>query len=115
MDWLKKPIFSYIGMLIAVVAMVLGVVKPDFASYAWTIAGVLGFGSVSLLRTFIDSKGWKTHAVFVVVGIGALLQVFGVITPESYQTLLIVFAPITGVTMQQALAKSPNSTVTKIG
>jgi len=110
----EKPIFTYVGMALAFVAMLLGVVKPDWAVFAWTVAGILGFGSVSALRTMIDSKGWKTHAIFVVVGISALLQIFGAITPEVFQSILVVFAPITGLTMQQALAKSPTSSVPTI-
>ena len=110
----EKPIFTYIGMVLAVIAMALGVIKPDWAVFAWTVAGILGFGSVAALRTMIDSKGWKTYAIFVVVGIGALLQIFGVITPDTFQMIMVVFAPITGLTMQNALAKSPTSTVPAI-
>ena len=109
-----KPIFTYIGMALAAVAMILGVVKPEWAVFAWTIAGVLGFGSIAALRSMIDSSGWKTYAIFVVIGIGALLQIFGVIAPETYQAIMIVFAPITGLTVQQALAKS-SATIPKIG
>ena len=83
MDFLKKPIFAYVGMVLAVIAVVLGVIKPEWASIAWMIAGVLGFGSFDLLRSFIDSKGWKTHAIFVVVGLGALAQIFGLIKTRS--------------------------------
>jgi hypothetical protein len=109
-----KPIFTYIGMGLAVVAMVFGVVKPDWANIAWTIASVLGFGSVAALRTFIDSKGWKTYAVFVVTVVLAGAQAFNWITPEQYQALMVVFAPIIAMTTQQALAKSPTSTVPKV-
>jgi hypothetical protein len=105
----NNPIFSYVGFVLGVVAMAFGVLKPEWADYAWTAAGILGFGSVSLLRAKIDSEGWKTHAIFVVVGVGALLQIFGVIAPEHYQALMVVFAPLTGVTMQQALVKSTAS------
>ncbi len=114
MDWLKKPIFAYVGMTLAAAAMILGVILPEYATYAWTVAGLLGFGSIDLLRTFIGSKGWKTHAVFAIVGLGALLQIIGVITPETYQSILVVFVPITGVTMQQAMAKDPTSSVPQI-
>jgi len=114
MDWLKNPIFSYVGMAIAFAAIIFGVVKPEYASYAWTVAGFLGFGSIDLLRTFIDSQGWKTHAIFVVVGVGSLLQIFGVIDLATYQMIVAAFAPLIGVTMQQALAKSTAS-VPKVG
>lgn len=113
-DWLKSPIFSYLGMILAFLAILAGVVKPEWASYLWTVAGFLGFGSVSLLRTFVDSKGWKTHAIFVITVLAALAQMVGWVTPEVYQAILVAFAPIITVTMQQALAKSPTSSVPQL-
>ena len=110
----NNPIFSYIGFTIGIVALGLGVLKPEWADYAWTVAGILGYGSVSLLRKKIDAEGWKTYGIFVVVGVGALLEIFGVLTPEFYQGLLIAFTPLTGITIQQSLAKSPTSSVPKI-
>ena len=109
-----KPIYSYIGMALAVVAIVASVVMPDYASLMWTVAGVLGYGSIAALRAQIDSKGWKTTATFVVVVVLSGLQLFSVITPEMYQLLLAAFAPIIGMTFQQALAKSPTASVMKI-
>jgi len=114
MDLLKKPIFSYIGMIIAVAAIALGVFKPEWSSIAWSIAGFLGFGSVASLRAAIDSEGWKTYAVFGIVIVILVLQMLGVVDAETAQMLMVAFAPITGITMQQALAKSPTSTVKKI-
>jgi hypothetical protein len=111
MDWLKKPIFTYIGMILATLAVIAGVVRPDWSGVLWTVAGFLGFGSISLLRTFIDSKGWKTHAVFVVTALAAFAQMLGWITPEVYQEILLAFTPVIGVTIQQALAKSNTSSV----
>lgn len=109
-----KPIFSYIGMLLAVVAIASTVVFPDYSAFIWTIAGILGFGSVAALRSFIDSKGWKTTATFVVIVALSALQWFGVIPPEWYKLLLAAFGPVIGITMQQAMAKSPSSSVSKI-
>ena len=109
-----KPIFSYIGMALAVVAIISTVVFPDYSAFIWTIAGLLGFGSVAALRAQIDSKGWKTTATFVVIVGLSLAQWFGLITPEWYKLLLAAFTPIIGVTMQQALAKSPSSSVPQL-
>ena len=109
-----KPIFSYIGMALAVVAIAATVVLPDYASILWTVAGLLGYGSVAALRQQIDSKGWKTTATFVVIAGLTVLQWFGVITPDMYKLLLAAFLPVIGITMQQALAKSPSSSVPQL-
>lgn len=114
MDFLRSSAASYIGMALAIVAIVLGVIKPDFAIVAWTLAGVFGYGSASAVRTQIDSKGWKTHAIFVVTLILTGLQIAGVVSPETVQALFVAFAPITGITIQQALAKSPTSSVKQV-
>lgn len=104
-----KPIFSYIGMVLAVTAVVFTVVLPDYTTFLWTMAGLLGYGSVAALRGLIDSKGWKTTATFVVIVGLTLLQWFNVITPDLYKLLLAGFAPVIGITVQQALAKSSSS------
>ena len=101
-----KPIFTYIGMALAVVAMVLGVVLPEYANYAWTVAALLGFGSVTVLRQYIESKGYKTVGLFAVVIVITALQLFGVVTPEIYQSLMAIFLPLFGITYQQALSKA---------
>ena len=104
-----KPIFSYIGMALAATAIVFTVMLPDYAVFLWTIAGLLGYGSVAALRGMIDSKGWKTAGTFVVIVVLTLLQWFNVITPDLYKYLLAAFAPVIGITFQQALAKSTSS------
>jgi len=110
----NKPIFSYIGMGLAVVAVVLTVVLPEYAAILWTVAGLLGYGSIAALRKMIDSKGWKTTATFVVIAVLTIAQWFGFITPDMYQLLLAAFAPVIGITVQQALAKSPTSSVPQL-
>jgi predicted LPLAT superfamily acyltransferase len=102
----SKSLLSYIGFGLAVLAVVLGVVKPEWSDIAWLVAGVLGYGSIELVRAQVDSQGWKTMAILIVVGILAVLQVLAVITPEIFQALIIAFAPITGITVQQSLAKA---------
>jgi len=109
-----KPIFSYIGMALAAGAIVLTAVLPDYAAILWTVAGLFGYGSVAALRNLIDSKGWKTTGTFVVIVGLTLLQWFNVITPDMYKLLLGAFAPIIGITVQQALAKSPTSSIPKL-
>jgi len=109
-----KPFFTYLGMAIACAAMVLGVLKPDWAPIAWTIAGALGFSSVAALRSMIDSKGWKTYILAGVVIALSIATWVGAISSEIYNELLIVLLPLGGITVQQALAKS-SSSIPKVG
>ena len=105
----NNPIFSYIGFGLGCLAIVLSIIEPDWGSVLWVVAGVLGFGSVASLRAFIDSKGIKTYAIFAVIAISSVLQIMNVISLEMYQMIIVAFAPLTGITMQQALAKSSAS------
>jgi len=105
----NNPLLSYIGFALGAIAIALSVIKPEWGSILWVIAGVLSFGSVAELRKFIDAKGWKTYAIFAVICVCSVLQIMNVISLELYQMLIVAFAPLTGVTMQQALAKSSAS------
>ena len=111
MDFLKNPIFIYVGVFLAVTAMVLGIVMPEYAGYAWTVAALLGVGTVDVLRLLIDSKGWKTHAAIFVIVAAGVSQLAGWIDSATFYQLLGIFAPITGLGVFQALAKSPTSNV----
>ena len=106
----NKPIFTYIGFFLCVVAITLGVLKPDLANTAWTFAAFFGFGSAALGRKFIDSKGWLTYTIGAVVGLLVVAQIAGFITPEHFQGLMIAFAPLTGISYAKALANSPSMT-----
>lgn len=114
MDFFKKPIFTYIGMFLAVLAMIAGAFWPEYSGILWTVAGALGVGSVAALRTLIDSKGWKTYAIAVIYGGLAALQALGILDAATVQILYAVFAPLLGITLQQALAKS-SASVPKVG
>ncbi len=110
MDFLKKPIVTYIGMFIAVIAIIAGAVGwPSFFSpdVWWGIASIAGFGSIASLRAFIETQGWKTYAA---TGIPIVINVFAlffpsVVTAEVAQNLSLAFAGITGVTLQQTASK----------
>jgi len=106
MDFLKSPALTYIGAVIAVLAMVSGVFEWFDPQIAWSIAGMFGFGSVASLRVFIDSSGWKTYALTGIPIVLGALTLAGVTTVESYQALMAVFAPLTGATIQQAQSKA---------
>jgi hypothetical protein len=114
MDWLKNPILIYVGMFLAVAGMVLGIVMPEYASYAWTFAALLGVGSAEVLRQIIDSKGWKTHAAIAVIVLSGVAQLAGWIDQATFYKIFGVFAPVTGLGIYQALAKSPTSNVPKL-
>jgi hypothetical protein len=101
-----KPIFTYVGMVLAVAAMVMTVLLPQYADFMWTIAAILGFGSVAALRTYIDAKGWKTYGLFGVVIILSIAQWVGWMTPEVYNSLMALFLPLFGITYQQAQTKA---------
>lgn len=102
----KNPLVTYVGMIIAIFAMLSGVfnwvVSPEIA---WSIAGIFGFGSVASLRAYIKSEGWMTYTVTGIPMILGVLTAFNVINLELYQTLLAVFAPLTGITLQNAQTK----------
>ena len=99
----NSPLLGYIGFGLAVLAMACGVVFPDYAQYLWMVASLLGYGSVSVVRATIDSKGWKTHSIFATVVVLTVLQLTNVITPEVYNSLMIAFSPVTGITVTTAL------------
>ncbi len=111
----QNPIYTYIGFFMAVIAITLGVIAPEYSTIAWTVAAVLGFGTASLARKFIDSKGWVTHTIGIIVGGLVLLQIFGVITPDQFQGLMVAFAPLTGIGFIKALGNSPSSSFPKLG
>jgi hypothetical protein len=102
----EKPIFTYVGMALAACGIAAGVLYPDYANFIWTIAALLGFGSWTALREYVNSKGWKTRGLFAVVVLLTVLQWTGVITPEAYNGLMAAFLPLFGITYQQAQAKA---------
>lgn len=110
----KNPIFIYIGFAIAVIAIILGVIKPEFSSTAWMVAAIFGFGTASAARTFINSKGWLTHTIGVVIGGLVVLQLSGVITPEQFNEFVIAFTPLTGISFAKALGNDPGSNFPKL-
>lgn len=113
MDFLKKPIVTYIGMFIALIAIVDGAVdiigwlSPDVA---WGIASIAGFGSIASLRAYLEVQGWKTYAATGIPIVINMLALFlpSVVTPEVAQALSAAFAPIIAATLQQTAVKQAN-------
>jgi len=102
----KDPIYTYLGMAIAILAMITGVFEWFDPNIAWGIAGLFGFGSVASLRAYISSKGWKTYAAVIPPMILGVLTTLNVITIEVYQQLMLVFGAISGATIQHANKKA---------
>ena len=111
MNIIKSTTTVYVGFACGVVAMVLTVVLPEYANFLWTVAALFGFGTAEALRLQIDSKGWKTATIFIVVAAISILQWLNVITPELGQALYVGLSPITGITITQALVKSPTASI----
>ena len=107
MKFLKSPLATYLGMAIAVLAMIAGITDVSWISsdLAWTIAGFFGFGSVASLRLYIEAQGWKTYVSAGVPMVASILFFLGVVVLDQYQALLAVFGPITAATVQHALSK----------
>jgi len=108
MDILKHPAVTYIGMFIAVIAIVDGAVdiiswlSPDVA---WGIASIAGFGSIASLRAYLEVKGWKTY---VASGIPIVINIFmllGVVDAATAEALSLAFAPLIAATLQQTASK----------
>ena len=101
----NKQYTTYLGLVIAflaVIAEALGWLDPVLA---WGIAGLFGFGSMMALRTFIESKGWKTYIAAGVPTLLGILLLLGLIDVTTYKALITAFAPLTGITVTQALSK----------
>ena len=104
-DVFKSAWTTYLGIVIALFAMVSGVygwVEPDLA---WSLAGIFGFGSVASLRAYIEAQGIKTYVIAGIPIIFGILLAVGVINLEFYQLLTAAFAPLTQITLQQAKVK----------
>lgn len=106
LDTFKSPWFTYVGIIFAIIAIIAGAAGWFDPNIAWGIAGFLGFGSIASLRAYIESKGWKTYVVAGIPMVLGLLVALNVITFDNYQTLIAAFAPLTGITIQQALGKA---------
>ena len=103
---LKTPWVTYVGMAIAIFAIVTNVFGWVPAEIAWGVAGIFGFGSIASLRGYIESKGWKTYVITGIPAILGVLTVFKVIDLETYQQLMVAFGPLTAMTLQQAVTKA---------
>ena len=106
MDTFKQPWVTYLGMAIALAAVLAGVFSWFDPNIAWGVAGIFGFGSMASLRAYIETKGWKTYVMTGIPVLCGVLALVGVIDAETYQLLIAAFAPLTGITLQQAQVKA---------
>lgn len=107
----NSPIIAYIGMVVALFAVVAAQLFPEWAGFAWTVAGFCGVGSIADLRTFVDSKGIKTYVIFGIVFIACVLAWAGLIDKSITLVIISLALPAIGVTFHQSLAKSPTATI----
>ena len=103
---LTKPIFTYLGVFLALVAILSGVFNWMDPELVWGFAGIFGFGSIAALRSFIKSKGWMTYVVAGIPMVAGLLLLMELIDIATYQAILTAFAPLTAATLQWGLQKS---------
>lgn len=102
----NKATPTWLAFIAAVVALALGIM--DIVSYelALSLIGVLGFGGLAGLRTFIDSSGSKTFIVAALGVMGVAGFAFGVITPDQLQIWLAAFGILSGATLTHAALKA---------
>jgi len=54
----------------------------------------------------VESKGWKTYVMAGVPILFGVLVLFNVVDVDTYKLLMAAFAPLTGITLQQAQVKA---------
>lgn len=106
METFKQAWVTYLGMTVALFAIVAGVFGWLDPQIVWGVAGIFGFGSLASLRAYIDSQGWKTYVATGIPIIAGLLVMAKIITIDQYQALVAAFAPITAGTLQAATSKA---------
>jgi len=97
----KQAWVTYVGMAIALLAIITGVFGWFEPSLAWGVAGIFGFGSMASLAAYIKEAGWATYVTTGVPIVLGLLTMLGVITPEAYQLLMAAFSPLVGMAIQK--------------
>jgi hypothetical protein len=102
----KKNIITYVGFAIAIFAVATGVFGWVPAEVAWGIAGLFGFGTLAAVRTFIDSKGWKTYLIDIPTALAGLATALGWLSLELYQQIMVVIGMLNVGTIRQADTKA---------
>lgn len=100
----------YIGLLLALFAVVASALNWLDPTVAWGLAGIFGFGSIGVLRSYMESKGWLTYASVGIPTILGVLLLLGVIDVDTYKILISAFAPLTGLGIARAVNKELKST-----
>lgn len=101
----KNQWTTYVGVLLAVGAVLCGVFDWISPEFAWSIAGIFGFTSIASLRAFLEEKGWKTYFSAGVPILANILVLAGVIDLETAQVIMGAFGALTAATLQQTLRK----------
>ena len=106
MDFLKSPVVTYIGALLAFFAIVTGVMGWFDPNIAWALAGLLGFSSVGSLRLFMSEKFGLTLTAAVLGILTSIALAFGWITPEQFALFQSAWGSLTAIGLQKAKPKA---------
>jgi uncharacterized membrane protein (UPF0136 family) len=101
MELFKQAWVTYLGMAIALLAIISGVFGWFEPSLVWGVAGMFGFGSIASLAAYIKEAGWMTYVSAGIPIILGLLTILKVITAENYQLLMAAFAPLVTMALQK--------------
>lgn len=104
----KKDIITYVGFALAIFAVATGVFGWIPAAVAWGIAGLFGFGTLAAVRTFIESKGWKTYIIDIPTAILGLATAVGWVTLDLYTQIMVVIGMLNVGTLAHADNKALN-------
>jgi len=106
LKFLKDPKFAYVAFFLGAVFYGLGQVGIIDPTMAVAISGFFGFGGVTSLRSFIDSKGIKSYVIAIIGIVVALGLGFGVIPLDLADKILGVLGGLVGVTVTHGVVKS---------
>ncbi len=104
----KKDIVKYVGFALGLFAAATGVFGWVAAEVAWGIAGLFGFGTLALVRTFIDSKGLKTYLIDIPTALLGVATAVGWIDLALYAQIMAVIAVLNTATLAHADQKALN-------
>ena len=108
-DFLKR-FKQEIGVILAAcigLAMSFGYIQRDqWEAVAHLVMMITGVA----LRLDIGSKGWKTHAGFLALGINGILAGTDVLEPAQWLAIDGIIGSFTGASLTRAIQKANNGT-----
>lgn len=98
----KKEIVTYVGFALAIASAATSVFGWFPVEVGWGIAGLFGFGTLAALRTFIESKGWKTYVIDIPTALLGVATALGWIGLELYTQIMTVIGLLNVGTLAHA-------------